>query len=197
MDGSTTDAYFSNPGNVGIGTTSPSAKLHVNGGIKLSDDQFLTWHGSNTRITGQAGYMQFQIAATDAMRITSTGVGIGTTSPSYKLDVAGDLRVLSSSINYQENTDVDTGTETVATVNTGSFDGAFFDYLIKSGSNLRAGTVTAIHDGTNVEYNEVSTQDLGSTTAVELSVDISGADMRLRATTTSDDWLIKSLVRTL
>ena len=77
------------------------------------------------------------------------------------------------------------------------FDGAFFDYLIKSGSNLRAGTVTAIHDGTNVEYNEVSTQDLGSTSVVELSVDISGADMRLRATTTSDNWLIKSLVRTL
>jgi len=29
LDGSTTDAYFSNPGNVGIGTTSPSSKLDV------------------------------------------------------------------------------------------------------------------------------------------------------------------------
>ena len=62
-------------------------------------------------------------------------------------------------IGGQGNSDVDTGTETVATA-TGA-TASFFDYVAKSGTNLRAGTVTSVTDGTNVEFNEVSTVDLG------------------------------------
>ena len=36
LDGSTTHAYFSNPGNVGIGTTSPTQKLHVAGNARVT-----------------------------------------------------------------------------------------------------------------------------------------------------------------
>ena len=128
----------------------------------------------------------------------STGkIGIGTTSPTAKLDIEGDLQVKGVNISNQENLDVDTGTETIATVVKANYDAAFFDFVIKNGTNLRAGTVFAIHDGTNVEFTETSTNDLGDTSDVTLSVDISGTDMRLRATTTSDNWIIKSLVRTI
>jgi hypothetical protein len=83
--------------NVGIGTTSPSAALEVVGGIKLSDNSPLTWATSNTRIFGQAGYMQFQVGSTDKMRITSAGnVGIGTTSPGYPLEVNGIIKTSTS-----------------------------------------------------------------------------------------------------
>jgi hypothetical protein len=130
--------------------------------------------------------------------IINGNLGLGTTSPSHKLDIAGDVRILSSSLSYQENIDVDSAaTEVVATVSISDYDAAFFDYVIKSGTNLRAGTVTAVHNGTSVEYNEVSTQDLGTTSGVTLSVDISGTDLRLLATTTTDNWTVKSLIRTL
>ena len=100
-------------------------------------------------------------------------------------------------LHNQENTDVDTGTETVANVAIATYTAAFFDFVIKKTTNVRSGTVYACHDGTNVEFTETSTQDLGDTSDVTLSVDISGGNMRLRATTTSDDWSVKSLIRAI
>lgn len=111
--------------------------------------------------------------------------------------ITGDLQVKDVNISNQENLDVDTGTETVATVAIADYDAAFFEYVVKNGTDLRAGIVTAVHNGTNVEFTETSTQDLGNTTRLTLSVDISGADMRLRATATSDNWIVKTLVRAI
>ena len=104
---------------------------------------------------------------------------------------------LKSVVSYGENTDVDTGTETVKELAIATYQAAFFDFVIKNGTNVRAGTVTAAHDGTNVEFNEVSTVDLGNTNDVKLSVDISGGNMRLRATTLSDNWSVKAFVRAI
>jgi hypothetical protein len=114
------------------------------------------------------------------------------------LDVNGTSLTLSSAaISYQNNNDVDTGIETIATVVKANHDAAFFDYVVKNGTNLRAGTVMAVHDGTNVEFTDNSTKDIGDTSGVTFSVDISGTDLRLRATTTSDNWIIKTLVKSI
>ena len=111
--------------------------------------------------------------------------------------MTGNLILTDKLLSSQNNTDVDTGTEVIATVATATYDAAFFDFVIKKTTNLRAGTVYAIHDGTNVEFTETSTQDLGDTSDVTLSVDISGGNLRLNATTTSNDWSVKALVRGL
>ena len=100
-------------------------------------------------------------------------------------------------IGNQINTDVDTGTETVANVEIATYTAAFFDFVVKKTTNVRSGTVYACHDGTNVEFTETSTNDLGDTSDVTLSVDISGTNMRLLATVTSDDWSVKSLIRAI
>jgi hypothetical protein len=76
-------------GNVGIGSSVPSAKLDVAGGIKLLDNNYLTWNGSNTRIVGNSDYLQLQVAAVDKVRVTTSGVGVGTATPHGQLDVFG------------------------------------------------------------------------------------------------------------
>ena len=145
---------------------------------------------------------------TGSIRMTVTGagrVGIGTASPSELLEVAGNGTFQGSVnvntnglIKYEQNTDVDSAAaEAVASVVKATHTAAFFDYVIKKGTNVRAGVVAACHDGTNVEYAETSTVDLGDTSDVTLSVDISGIYMRLIATTTSNDWSVKSLIRAI
>ena len=95
------------------------------------------------------------------------------------VSVTGDIQIDSALLSNQENTDIDTGAEVVAQVSTSTYTAAFFDFVIKKTTNVRSGTVYACHDGTNVEFTETSTNDLGDTSDVTLSVDISGANMRL------------------
>jgi hypothetical protein len=125
-----------------------------------------------------------------------TNVGIGTTTPTQKLDVQGNITITKTLLSNQENLDVDSGaTRVIATIASATYDAAFFDFVIKKGTNLRAGTVYSTHDGTNVVFTETSTNDIGNTNDVTLTVDISGGNIRLLATTLTNDWIIKTLVR--
>jgi hypothetical protein len=111
---SNNNIYNTNSGNVGIGTTAPSEKFEVKGGninIKINTNQ--AWNGyrwkmyynTNQYIAGieasdpnvdWRGVIRFltapgggENAPIERMRIDSNGnVGIGTTAPSHKLDIA-------------------------------------------------------------------------------------------------------------
>jgi hypothetical protein len=90
-----------------------------------------------------------------------------------------------------------TAATTIYSIPVASYDGAFFDYVVKSGSNLRAGTIMAAWSGSSVTYTETTTTDLGTTTALAMTVDVSGSNARLRAIPASGTWTIKSIIRTI
>jgi len=113
---------------------------------------------------------------------------VATTNQNFKVS-----KVLLSN---QENLDVDTGAaRIIATASSADYAAVFFDYVVKQGTNMRAGTVYAIYNGTSIEYTETSTADLGDTSEVVFSVDESAGDIRLLANTVTNDWSIKTLIR--
>ena len=81
-------------GNVGIGTLSPSCKLDVPGGtINAGSIQF---GGIGSYIIGNSAYQYLTLstANNDRMRIDSSGnVGIGTITPTAKLEVNGNIKL--------------------------------------------------------------------------------------------------------
>ena len=98
--GSTWHMVIQDNGNIGIGTTSPAAKLHIEGNdIRLNTEgsyaekSLYFRYSDNAKIMSDS-YLTFLTSGTPAerMRITSVGnVGIGTTTVRGLLHVSGDI----------------------------------------------------------------------------------------------------------
>ena len=132
--------YIVSSGNVGIAAASPPQKLTLGtGNIQLADTFSLVWGGTANYITGSnaSNYLALATSSAERMRITDAGnVGIGTTSPGYKLDVSATGNIsgqfkTSGSINALFLADAGTTAETLYIGTVGN------DFRVVTASNER------------------------------------------------------------
>lgn len=154
----------------------------LTGATVISDLDFNITTNTSGLVTDANGTVSTRtLTAADLSLGSSDNVTFGTV-------IVGDATIGGST-----NSDVDTGTENVATA-TGA-EAAFFEYVVKNSTNVRAGTITAVTDATNVEFNEISTVDLGDTSDVKLKVVLSSGDLILQATAASDNWMVSAFTK--
>ncbi len=77
-------------GQIGVGTTTPTQKLDIDGNIRLRNDGIIGTWSSNS--------LTFNTNSTARMTIAPTGlIGVGTSIPTEKLDVDGNIRLRNNS----------------------------------------------------------------------------------------------------
>jgi hypothetical protein len=90
------------------------------------------------------------------------------------------------------------GNFTLSSLPTASYDGAFYDYTARSGSNARAGSMMAIWgNGGTVNFTETTTTDFGNTTGLNLGVFVIGGNMVLTGSASTTAWTIKTIIRSI
>jgi len=172
IDGDNIEVYFSTPVagylNVAKGGHIISGSVGL-GNINLSGSGIVS---SSTQITN------YGFATTGSNTFNGNQVINGTTT-------IGVATLGSKCVTISSNSTI---------FNLSTFDGANFDYVIKSGSNMRGGMIMSVWNGTNSVYNETSTIDIGSTTGVTFTVSNTGA---LNANIASGTWTIEVLYKAL
>jgi len=192
-------------GTNGVAVTATGQTLTVSGSNATTNSRGVaSFNGTNFTVTNGD-------VASNAINFNGTNINLGGvhsfglqnitpygTSTTDQVSLQGGAIIQGVLFTTASNADVDTGTEVVATVSTGSYDSAFFDYVVKKTTNYRVGTVMAVWDSTsNVEFTDTSTNDLGDTSDVIFTVDVLSGNARLKATVTTNDWVIKTAIRAM
>jgi len=90
------------------------------------------------------------------------------------------------------------GTENIYSLPTSAYTGGFFDYTLVGNGGARAGVITSIWSGTTTQYQDVSTNDIGSSTSgVTFDVSVSGNDAILSVSAITGTYTIKTIVRSI
>ena len=118
------------------------------------------------------------------------------------LEVFSDNTILmgsyiAPSLNTTTKITTTAGSNTIYTIPTASYNGAWFEYTAVSASNARAGSIMAIHNGGTVRFTETTTTDIGTTTGIAFTVIQTGGDIALTGSSATAGWVIKTIVRSI
>lgn len=148
--------------------------LDIAGTITASLQQGYIWVGGTGNVT--------KIVATSSLSSAGTNV------------FDSSIYVSSSQYTFANYSPSISGSNVISSIATGSYDAAFYNYILKSGSNARAGQISAVWYNGAIQYTETTTTDIGNTDSVLMAVSLNTNLVQLRAITSSPSWSIKTSI---
>jgi hypothetical protein len=212
-------ARIDQSGNMGIGLTGATQKLEVSGNTRIyggisaqtatisgSGQSILTVIGSGNSTTSPL--FTVQGSSGELFSVNDSLVGslfsVNDISGLPILEVFSDNTTLmgsyqAPSLNTTTRVTLTAGTNTVYSIPTSAYTGAFIDYtLVSTGTTgARAGNIMTIWSGSTAQYTETSTNDIGNTAGVTFSVAVSGNNAVLSSSATTTGWTLKTIVRSI
>jgi hypothetical protein len=121
--------------NVGIGTTAPVERLHVSGNINVTGGEYRLLNNSTILSSTSTSLLTINAGGFTNVNIQNGNVGIGSSTPTAKLDVVGNIK---------------------ATSFTGSLSVGSNTQVIYNSAGVLVGSNNFIFDGTNVGIGATS-----------------------------------------
>ena len=103
----------------------------------------------------------------------------------------------SPSLNTTKRLVLSAGTNTVYSIPTSAYTGAFVDYTLISAIGARSGNIMSIWSGVTSQYAETSTSDIGTTSGVTFSVSVLGGNAVISSSATTSNWTLKTIIRSI
>jgi hypothetical protein len=167
-----------------VSATTISATTYYGDGSHLSNIDLSNRYVNITGDTMTGNLTTISLSATNITDLTLSGSTIRV----VKVDLDGTL----ISSNDKQLISNITGTSIIDSVDSTTGDAIIWDYVLKSNTGMRAGTITGTWSGNTSEYYEIATNDIGNTQGVNLSVNILSGHVRLNINVTGNTWSIKT-----
>lgn len=193
LGGSTKSAAEGGPGALQISTYNSTTATYrypitffANANVSLggTSGTVPTDNGSTLQVNGSASVSN--LAGTGSRMVVASSTGVLSTQ------AIPSATGLQTAVDTDKTTSASlaVGTTVIKSLSASTYSGVFFDYVVKNGTNVRVGSVVAITNGTAVEFYETLSNDIGTTTGITFSVDLSSGSLRLKATTTATGWTV-------
>jgi hypothetical protein len=202
-------------GNTLIGTSTNSIyKLDVSGSTRVRGNTIIsattsTASGSTLTVVGSGSTQPIftvQGSSGELFSVTDSLIGslfsVNDISGLPILEVFSNNTVLmgtylAPSLNTTSRVTANSGTTTVYTIPQSAYTGAFFEYTVSDGTNLRAGNIMSIWSGVTVNFMETQTTDIGSTSAISFTMSANTSNVVLQTSATTNNWTVKTIIRSI
>ena len=176
-------------------------------------------HGTSFTDAGYRLQVSASGAVSGALYVVGTSVLVGSTRVTGSLGVTGGITgslfgnattatsaatasLANGSVNVTQavignttyitaNSTVTTGTTTIHSIPTSSYSSTFIDYVISDTVNSRAGNIQSVWLGSDVNYTETATMDIGNTTDFDWDVIIAGNGIKVNSVIAAGNWSVK------